>query len=217
MRVTVLCSEANHPVQEWLLRWRASRGDRDDIALAESADALPGGDALFLVSCHEIVDAEARGRYRRTFVIHASDLPEGRGWSPQVWQILEGRNRLVVSLLEAADAPDSGPIWAQRAVDLEGHELADEINAKLFAAEVDLMNIALDRFEVTAPKAQAPARGAARYRRRTPEDSRLDPGKTLAEQFDLLRVCDPVRYPAYFELRGHRYEVRLRKAGGAGK
>ena len=42
-------------------------------------------------------------------------------------------------------------------------------------------------------------------------DSRLDPSRSIAEQFDLLRVADPQRFPAFFDLRGHRYLVRLKK------
>jgi len=53
------------------------------------------------------------------------------------------------------------------------------------------------------------------YRRRTPDDSRLDPSRSIAEQFDLLRVADPQRFPAFFDLRGHRYVVRIEKAGAA--
>jgi methionyl-tRNA formyltransferase len=92
-----------------------------------------------LISCNEIVPASVRGRYRKTLVIHASDLPRGRGWSPYVWQVLEGKNRIPVTLLEAEDAVDSGAIWAQRDLSLEGHELFDEIAARLFELELELM------------------------------------------------------------------------------
>ena len=214
MHITVLCSDADHPVHAWLLRWRSAHAGRHDITLATRAGALPGGDALFLVSCHEIVGAAARGGYRKALVLHASDLPEGRGWSPHVWQVLEGRDRLVVTLLEAGDAPDSGPVWARREIALQGHELHEEINARVFEAELELMNFAIEQFDAVTPRPQGEAKDARRYRRRTPEDSRLDPDKTIAAQFDLLRVCDPDRYPAFFELRGHRYELRLRKSGG---
>jgi methionyl-tRNA formyltransferase len=50
------------------------------------------------------------------------------------------------------------------------------------------------------------------YRKRIPEDSRIDPCGSIAGQFDLLRVADPERYPAFFDFRGHRYEIRLIKS-----
>jgi methionyl-tRNA formyltransferase len=49
------------------------------------------------------------------------------------------------------------------------------------------------------------------YRRRKPEGSRMDPNRTLAEQFELLRVVDNERYPAFFEWRGSMYDLRIRK------
>jgi methionyl-tRNA formyltransferase len=149
-----------------------------------------------------------------TLVIHASDPPEGRGWSPHIWQILEGRNRIAVSLIEAQDQVDTGAIWAQRDLVLEGHELNDEINDRLFTIELDLMNHALEMVGSRAPAPQD-GRVPTYYRRRTPEDSRLDPSRSIAEQFDLLRVADPQRFPAFFDLRGHRYLVRIEKAGAS--
>jgi methionyl-tRNA formyltransferase len=142
--------------------------------------------------------------------VHASDLPKGRGWSPLVWQILEGHQDIAVTLLEAQDPVDSGVIWAKRWLHFAGHELYDEINAALFTAELELMDYALAHCDNIVPQVQDEAR-ASWYRRRTPEDSRIDPQRPLFEQFDLLRVADPERYPAFFELRGQRYEISIRK------
>ena len=49
------------------------------------------------------------------------------------------------------------------------------------------------------------------YGRRTPKDSQLDVNKTIAEQFNLLRVCDNLRYPAYFEYMGNKYILKIFK------
>ena len=94
---------------------------------------------------------------------------------------------------------------------LEGHELHDEINEKLFACELELMDFALDHFATVVPQPQDAA-AATSYPRRKPDDSRIDPTRSIAEQFNLLRVADPERYPAFFEWQGHRYEITLRKA-----
>lgn len=210
MKISVLCSTRDHPAWPELERWVARQSRQHQVELVDRPGALSGGDLLFLVSCQEIVGGDLRSRYRQTLVVHASDLPEGRGWSPLVWQILEGRDRIAVTLLEAADEVDAGPILGQRWLVFEGHELVDEINASLIEAELALLDLAVAQFGFLAPRAQDEGR-ASWYRRRRPEDSRLDPGKTLGEQFDLLRVCDPQRYPAFFEHRGHRYRLRIEK------
>jgi methionyl-tRNA formyltransferase len=215
MKISVLCSSRNHPVYAWLERWRQSRQCRDEVELAETSTALKGGDVLFLVSCGEMIVRTTRDRYRAVLVLHASDLPEGQGWSPHVWQILQGRNRIAVTLLAAEDAVDTGLIWGQEWVEFGGHELHDEINEKIFAAELRLMDHAADHFDAIVPRAQD-GRPPTRYRKRVPEDSRLDPEKSLAEQFDLLRICDPQRFPVFFDYRGQRYLLRIEKAPGTG-
>ena len=45
--------------------------------------------------------------------------------------------------------------------------------------------------------------------KRIPADSQLDPCKSIAEQFDLLRVADSQRFPAFFDYRGKRYLVKI--------
>jgi methionyl-tRNA formyltransferase len=215
MRISILCSSKSHPIYPLLEAWSERHAAAHQVELAVSAAQLSGGELLLLVSCDEIIPPQTRSRYGATLVIHASDVPEGRGWSPHVWQILEGSNRVAVTLMSAEDAVDSGAIWGQRWVELEGHELSDEINARLFAAELELMDLAAERFGRVTPRAQD-ERAATYYRRRTPDDSRLDPHKTIAEQFELLRVADPERYPAFFDYRGYRYLVRLTKKGRAG-
>lgn len=210
MKIAILCSDENHPVMPHLKDWMA----RQKIAHAVSfylrkADLLPA-DLLFLVSCQELVGPEVRRQFRSVLVLHASALPTGRGWSPHIWQVLAGSSRLTVTLLEADDSVDSGAIWATREFSLQGHELYDEINAALFQAELGLMDWAVLNFDAVVPKIQ-PAIGLSHFPRRSPEDSQLDPQRSIADQFDQLRVADPDRYPAFFDLRGCRYRVRLEK------
>ncbi|SFM98391.1 methionyl-tRNA formyltransferase [Formivibrio citricus] len=208
-QVDVLCTDPRHPVRPLLESWRA-RQAAHDIAILGHSSQLRGGDFLFLVSCQEIIRAEIRNRYRYALVLHASPLPQGRGMSPHIWQVLEGKREITLTMLNAEDALDSGDIWVQQVFCLEGHELADEINAKLFDCEIALMDWALENCESSSPRTQS-GEGSF-YRRRTPEDSRIDPEKSLADQFNLLRVADPERYPAFFDWQGHRYHIVLKKA-----
>ena len=208
--VSILCTDPRHPVNDWLTRWAERESGRARIEVQRDAAELSGGDFLFLVSCHQIIRKPVRDRYRHTLVLHASDLPRGRGMSPHIWQVLEGRDRIMLTLLNAEDALDSGDIWHQQEIVLDGTELHDEINSKLFDAEVALMTWALDHCD-TATACRQSGEGSF-YRRRNPDDSRIDPASSIEQAFDLLRVADPQRYPAFFELRGQKYFIRLDKA-----
>lgn len=213
MKVTILCSDAAHPVNAHLDRWMKTVRDKVAVELVRKKREALGGDLLFLVSCSELVSETDRSRYRASLVLHASDLPEGRGWSPHIWQLIDGVEGITLSLLEADDPVDSGRIWKQLYVPVPKHALWNEINDLLFEAEIDLMTFAIENFDTITPKPQ-PSTGATYYRKRDPKDSELDPGKTIAEQFDLMRVCDPQRFPPYFHHRGHRYVLKLEKQDG---
>lgn len=210
MKVSILCSDRGHPIFPQLQKWASRHAGLHEVAVETKSQDLIGGDVLFLVSCHELISPSLRAKYRKTLLLHASDLPQGRGWSPHIWSVLENQSRIVVSLLEADEPVDTGAIWAKVAFELEGHELYDEINAKLFDAELKLLDVAVRDFDRIQPTLQ-PATGTSYYRRRVPEDSKIDINASIDQQFALLRVCDPARYPAYFEKDGYTYEIILRK------
>jgi methionyl-tRNA formyltransferase len=211
MEITILCTDAHHPVFPRLGEWAHETVLKGhSVSLVTDKRSLRGGDILFLVSCSQFVNERERDRFKVTLVLHASDLPGGRGWSPHIWSILNGDDQITVTLLEAKDPVDSGPIYLQTKFTLEGHELLPEINAKLFDAEMSLMSQAVEQFEHLKPTPQVGDCG--RYMpRRSPADSRLDPNKTIAEQFNLLRIVDSERYPAFFDHRGKRYLIKIEK------
>lgn len=212
MKISILCTDPNHPVINYLLDWikvMSSKGHY--LTLVFDKLDLEGGDILFLVSCSQIIRDAERTRYKAALVLHASDLPKGRGWSPHIWSILNGVNKITVSLLEASEPVDSGAIWLKKEFNLEGHELLPEINAKLFEAELSLMTQAIEQFESIKPIQQVGDPGPY-MSKRTPADSQFNPNKTIAEQFDFLRVIDSKRYPAFFNYRGRKYLIKIEKA-----
>tara|TARA_B110000046_G_C13005500_1_gene404247 strand:- start:851 stop:1498 length:648 start_codon:yes stop_codon:yes gene_type:complete len=211
MEISILCTDPLHPVNTSLRAWAAeTKLKGHSISLATDKKELLGGDVLFLVSCSQIIGNLERDKYRATLVLHASDLPKGRGWSPHIWIILNGVNQITVSLIEASESIDCGAIWLQTLFKLDGHELLPEINAKLFEAELFLMSQAVDQFETIKPISQIGEPGDY-MPKRTSADSQLDPNKTIAEQFNILRIVDSHRYPAFFDYLGKRYLIQIEK------
>jgi methionyl-tRNA formyltransferase len=211
MRITILCSSERHPVNAMLSAWIRKQAQKHEVQLIRRKVELVEGDLLLLVSCGEIINAMDRARFRKTLVLHASDLPHGRGWNPYIWEIIDGAERITVTLLEAEDKVDTGNIWKKLVVPIARHALHDEINAALFAAEAELLDFAVDRFDSVEPIPQSLVATSQPYRLRNPADSEIDPFRDIASQFDLIRVCDPQRYPAFFRLHGHTYRLRVEK------
>jgi len=211
MKITVLCTDPHHPVNSYLKDWVSEMQFEHSIELVRSRSELTDGDFLFLVSCSEIINAEHRERYSHTLVLHASDLPRGRGWSPHVWEIVNGGATITLSLLEAEDKVDTGRLWLKREIPVRKTALWHEVNHLLFEAEISLMREAVEKHEHIDPYAQSLKIEPTYYRKRTPLDSRIDPCKSIADQFNLIRMCDPDRYPAWFELHGQKYKLILEK------
>lgn len=210
MKVDVLCSDPAHPVVAFLNDWQAACSAHD-VALCFALENLRGGDILYLVSCSEIVTAETRARYREVMVLHASDLPNGRGWSPYIWELLSGAEEITMTLLRAEDPVDTGAIWAQRKVDIPRTAVFEEICALLFQAETDLMTQGLTLVAEGASPKQQSDEGATYWPKRSPSDSQIDPAKPLADSFNQIRLADPQRYPAFFELHGQEYTIEVKK------
>ena len=161
--------------------------------------------------CSEIIEAQVRDKYNYCFVLHCSDLPRGRGWSPYIWEIIDGATKLTLSLLEAGEEVDTGRIWKKVQLDIPDNALWDEINEIIFSAEIQLIDAVLFEINTLKPIEQNKNIKPTYFPKRIPSDSRIDPDQTLTAQFDKIRVCDPERYPAFFDLRGHRYKLSLEK------
>ncbi|MDT0593651.1 formyltransferase family protein [Glaciecola petra] len=220
-RAIILCSSIEHPVYPYLLQWQQNNELGKQVSIInDKAQISAGTEFLFLVSCSQIINADLRAKFKHVLVLHASDLPRGRGWSPHIWDVLAGKDNITISLLEAQDQVDTGDIWRKISIPLSGTELYDEINHLLFESELELIEWALNNAEYVQPQSQAIAINegeddlamqASYYPKRIPEDSLIDIDKSIAEQFDLLRVCDPQRFPAYFDYKGQRYTLAIKK------
>lgn len=194
-----------------LIEYWGAQGHR--VRWVHDVSALASSDAAFFLGCSQMVPCDVLQRNAHNLVVHESALPEGRGWSPLTWQVLEGKNRIPITLFEAAEAVDSGPIFIQRELAFKGHELVEDLRRAQGEATVALCRDFVGSYPSIAADGRRQRGTASYYARRRPADSKLDPDKTLREQFNLLRVVDNDTYPAYFECEGHRYQLSIKCLG----
>jgi methionyl-tRNA formyltransferase len=198
----------NDFIPAWALQWQAVG---HTVSWAHDAALLPECHICFYLSYGRIVGKELRARHFNNLVVHESDLPAGRGWSPLTWQVLQGAEKIVVTLFEAADAVDAGKIYGQTVIQLRGHELIDDLRRKQASATFELCAEFVARYP-SGWKYSREQRGTASYfPRRTKKDSRIDLELPIREQFNLLRVCDNIRYPAWFEHAGKRFALSINR------
>ncbi|MCK4786757.1 MAG: hypothetical protein KAV87_23565 [Desulfobacteraceae bacterium] len=166
---------------------------------------------VFMLSYFRITDERFLRLHKHNIVVHESDLPSGKGWAPLFWQILEGKNKIPTVLVEAVAGVDEGPIYLKDYIVLEGHELNEEIRKMQAEKTIEMCQRFLDDYENI--KAIPQNGKESLYSKRTPADSELDTEKSLASQFDLLRIANNDDFPAFFNHRGHKYIIKIFKVG----
>jgi methionyl-tRNA formyltransferase len=178
------------------------------VTVVHKEEDVSKGDILFLLSCEKKFTSMHLNKY--TLVIHDSELPKGKGWSPLTWQILEGKDEVTATLFQAVEKIDAGPIYLQKKLKFSGTELIEEIREMQSQIQEELALEFIDKHESLNAIPQSGEETF--YPRRKPKDSELDISKSIKEQFNLLRVVDNERYPAYFFYKGKKYVLKISAA-----
>ncbi len=208
-RVTIISSKGswmNHYIPQLLLE---ASGLGCSLRWIHDHRALQEGDISLLLSYGRIVSEEWLALSMHNLVVHASALPLGKGWSPMTWQIVEGASEIPITLFEADTELDAGHIYDQQHIQLSGFELSAEWQEMQALATLSLCMRWLADYPHSATLGKPQEGEESVYPRRTPEDSRLDPTRTLEELLPLLRVVDNQAYPAFFEIDGTRYKLSI--------
>ncbi len=200
--------------KSWMIpyakRLVADLKSRYKVSFVRDSRKVRAGDCAFYLSCEKIVPKDVLARNRHNLVVHGSALPNGKGWSPLTWQILEGKNEIPVTLFEARERVDSGPIYLREKMKFNGHELIDELRQVQGEMTIRLIKKFLKNYLKIKGRKQNGKESF--YPRRTTKDSQLNIHKSISGQFDLLRVVDNERYPAFFRYRDHTYILKIYKA-----
>jgi UDP-2,4-diacetamido-2,4,6-trideoxy-beta-L-altropyranose hydrolase len=191
-------------LQDWLLQGHS-------VLWVHNPKEIPSVDFCFMLGCGQMIPQATLDMFKHNLVIHESDLPIGKGWSPLTWQILEGKNQIPVTMIEAEKNVDSGVIYAQEWIDFQGHELVEELRVAQAQATIRLCKKFVREYPEIVDSAREQRGEESFYPKRKPEDSRLDPDQSIREQFNLLRVVDNERYPAFFDMHGQRYILKIEK------
>lgn len=179
------------------------------VSLVNEQTEVPVSDICFLLSCTRIVKSDFLMRNRHNIVVHASNLPKGKGFTPAKWQILEGSNRITLTLFEAVEAIDAGPYYIKKDIVFSGYELMDEIHEKL-AETINTMCVEyIKNIEKYRPINQVGEETF--FKRFTEEDDKLDIDKSIRQQFNHFRIADNENHPLWFEIDGHKYNLKIEK------
>jgi methionyl-tRNA formyltransferase len=166
-------------------------------------------EVCFILSYHRIIEKSVLDLIRYPIVLHASDLPKGKGWAPFFWQILEDKNEIPITLFHATEGVDDGDFYLKSFVNLSGDELHDELREKLANKILEMCVEFLSKINNLKPHKQQGY--STFYEKRTAKDSELNINKTILEQFNLFRIVDNENFPAFFYMNNKKYIIKIYK------
>ncbi len=209
--VTFLLDRSNNWIEPFLRQDGFGAGaGRYTFRFSHDSDEVRDQDLVFILSYTKILPPEFLKQNRLNLVVHASDLPRGKGFAPLQWQVLAGANVIPVCLIEASEKVDAGDILLRGQIVLQGHELYEELRTAQAQAVCALVRDFLaiyPNFTRTVQQGEETF-----YPRRRPADAELDVDKTIREQFNLLRIGNNAEWPSFFVLNGQKYTIRIDKA-----
>ena len=176
-----------------------------------SHENVTKGDVLFILGCDKILKRKTLNHHKLNLVIHPSRLPKGKGGAALIWEILKNKKKFFLSMFNASNKIDAGEIVMVRSFKLNGHELHDEIR-KIQAAQTLLMIKDFLKKNFKKLKFKKQKGNESYFRKRNRLNSKLDIKKSINDQFNLLRVCDNEKYPAFFIKNKIKYSLKIFKS-----
>lgn len=205
-KIAFLFDESNDWLRDHFTDYKIPR---DDFKLSEfyDSDKIEGFDIVFILGYTKILPSDFLRRNALNLVVHESDLPNGKGFSPIQWQLLEGKDQIKISLIEALETVDSGDILLQNTIIFEGTELYEEIRSKQAQATILLINDFINLYPNFERKKQVGEDSF--YPKRRGKDSELDINKSIRENFNLLRIGNNECWPSFFIYKDKKYLIKI--------
>jgi methionyl-tRNA formyltransferase len=210
MKITILTDN----LSSWYIKYALQLNQRFEelghsSVFIQDKDEMEIGDVCFLLSCSKILPDNYLVYHKHNIVIHASDLPEGKGFSPLQWQILEGKDCIILTLFDAVKELDAGDFYTKEELCFEGHELLDELQGKMGVKINQMAERFIKNYSDLSPSKQSG--DSTYYKKRTVKDDEIDPYKSIVEHFNHFRIANNNNYPLYFKYKGFKYNIKIEK------
>ena len=170
-------------------------------------------DIIFESGVYCIIPEETLTKPTYGFVgIHETPLPEGKGWAPIQWTVLNKRKNLTVTLYKLASRADNGNIINQINKPIFINDTLHTINKKREEGISECFEVFVEELKSGFIVLREQTGRPSYHKKRTKENSELNPDTPLKDLWDEIRVCDNEEYPAFFIVDDTkiilRYEVQ---------
>lgn len=167
------------------------------------------GLALLSVGFPYIISESTIRLFALALNIHPTLLPSYRGPTSGAFILINNEKKTGSTVHFLEPETDAGDIVMQSEVKLTTFDTVRSMQKKVYRTEPQLLIEALRKLERGEPATIQKSQEASIFPKRTPDDSRIDPNKSLLDLFNEIRACDAEMYPAFFYLEGQKVCVKL--------
>lgn len=176
-----------------------------DVIISMGWRRILGESILNLLESHLVIN------------IHPAILPQYKGYHTEPYVIMNGEREHGITAHRLTKGLDDGDVLHQVKFPISSFSTTASIKKQatdlmpVFVLEL----ISLIRVGKVRGLPQDSALTKVVAPKRCPEDSRIDPEKSLNELYNSIRACDSKKYPAYFYLDGQKVFISIWRAEDA--
>lgn len=176
----------------------------------DSSLQIRQGCALLSIGFPYLLSADILKRHSLRLNVHPTLLPKYRGPTTGAYILINGENFSGSTVHILDTEMDKGDIIVQSKVEISKFDTVRSLQRKVYASEPELVILAFRHLDANLPLIIQDEKCSSTFpRKRRPEDSQIDPQKSLLELFDFIRACDPDEYPAFFYVEGQKVCIKL--------
>ena len=180
-----------------------------DLKIKYKLDINEKAEILFLLGFTSKFKILKYKKIKNFFLIHESNLPKGRGWSPVKYQVLENKNKIKCCLISCRDPIDSGDIYESETLIIKKTDLYDEIKKKQYKVTINLISRLLKKYPKINSKKQLGK--PTWYKKLSSESDKLNIKESISSQFNKIRSTDYNIHQNYFYINSEKFYLRISK------
>ena len=157
-----------------------------------------------------IIPKSIYAQYRVALNVHPTLLPKYRGPTTGAYILINNETESGSTVHFLSEEADKGDIVLQSYVPLTPFDTLRSLQRKVYGKEPALVVKAMRSLDDgIIPTHQNEALATSYPKVRKPEDSEINPNKSLLELFNEIRATDPKEFPAFFYYHGAKVNVKF--------
>ena len=209
-KIIFLLDKKNNWMAKYLLKDKFYKNIKKyDLKIKYKLKIDEKAEIVFLLGYTSRFKVTQNQNIKNIFLVHESNLPKGRGWSPIRYQLLDNKEKIKCCLISCQDPIDSGDIYEVGTLNIKKTDLYDDIKIKQYKITMLLIKRLLDKYPHIKSKKQVGK--ITWYKKLSSKDDELDINKSLSSQFNKIRSTDYNNHQNYFYLNNQKFFLRITK------